>query len=93
MSTNVHAAGQGVDAGKQIVGRQRSIVIDTVVALLGVLITAASVQDSAGQALMEKVAAEHSTVRKTWVAGGRWARLPVATPRISPSETGSPSVL
>ena len=34
-STNVPAAGQGVDAGKRIVGRKRSIVIDTVGLLLG----------------------------------------------------------
>ncbi|AYC44147.1 hypothetical protein DWG14_08456 [Streptomyces griseorubiginosus] len=52
-------------------GRKRSIVIDTVGLLLAVLVTAASVQDSvAGQALIEKVAAEHPTVRKTWVDGG-----------------------
>lgn len=35
------------------------------------LVTAASVQDfDAGQALIEHVAAEHPTVRKTWVDGG-----------------------
>ncbi|MDQ0578136.1 transposase [Streptomyces rishiriensis] len=44
---------------------------DTIGLLLGVLVTAASVQDSiAGQALIEKVAAEHPNVRKTWVDGG-----------------------
>ncbi|WP_405609027.1 IS5 family transposase [Streptomyces sp. NBC_00076] len=70
-SANVPAAGQGIDAGKKIVGRKRSIVIDTVGLLLAVLVTAASVQDSvAGRALIEKVAAEHPTVRKTWVDGG-----------------------
>jgi transposase len=70
-STNVPATDQGIDAGKKIVGRKRSIVIDTVGLLLAVLVTAASVQDSiAGQTLIEKVAAEHPTVRKTWVDGG-----------------------
>jgi transposase len=70
-STNVPAHGQGIEAGKKIAGRKRSIVIDTVGLLLGVLVTAASVQDSiAGQALIEKVAAEHPTIRKTWVDGG-----------------------
>ncbi|MEU3922948.1 IS5 family transposase [Streptomyces sp. NPDC029004] len=70
-STNVPAADQGIDAGKKIVGRKWSIVIDTVGLLLGVLVTAASVQDSiAGLTLIEKVAAEHPTVRKTWVDGG-----------------------
>lgn len=72
-STSVPASGQGIDAGKKIVGRKRSIVTDTLGLLLTVLVTAASVQDSdAGQALVDHVAAEHPTVRKTWVDGG-WA--------------------
>lgn len=70
-STNVPATRQGIDAGKKIVGRKRSIVIDTVGLLLGVLVTAASVQDStAGRTLIEQIAAEHPTIRKTWVDGG-----------------------
>ncbi|MFE9483905.1 IS5 family transposase [Streptomyces spororaveus] len=70
-STNVPASEQGIDAGKKIVGRKRSIVIDTVGLLLAVMVTAASVQDSiAGQTLIERVAAEHPAVRKTWVDGG-----------------------
>ncbi|MFI5817059.1 IS5 family transposase [Streptomyces sp. NPDC051643] len=70
-STNVPAREQGIDAGKKIVGRKRSIVIDTVGLLLQVLVTAASVQDSiAGRTLIERVATEHPTVRKTWVDGG-----------------------
>ncbi|WP_405526463.1 IS5 family transposase [Streptomyces avidinii] len=70
-STNVPACEQGIDAGKKIVGRKRSIVIDTVGLLLAVVVTAVSVQDSiAGQTLIERVAAEHPTVRKTWVDGG-----------------------
>ncbi|MFC8373365.1 transposase, partial [Streptomyces sp. NPDC057239] len=44
---------------------------DTLGLLLAVLVTAASVQDSdAGRALVEHVAVEHPTVRKTWVDGG-----------------------
>ncbi|GAA3281552.1 hypothetical protein Sros01_42840 [Streptomyces roseochromogenus] len=70
-STNVPVCGQGIDAGKKTVGRKRSIVIDTVGLLLAVVVTAASVQDSiVGQILIERVAAEHPTVRKTWVDGG-----------------------
>jgi transposase len=70
-STNVPASEQGIDTGKKIVGRKRNIVIDTVGLRLTVLVTAASVQDStAGRTLIEKVAAEHPTVRKTWVDGG-----------------------
>ncbi|MFD9542466.1 IS5 family transposase [Streptomyces sp. NPDC060022] len=69
-STNVPASEQGIDVGKKIVGRKRSIVIDTVGMLLTVLVTAASVQDSiAGQTLIER-AADHPTVRETWVDGG-----------------------
>ena len=74
-STSVPATGQGTDAAKKIVGRKRSIVTDTL-GLLAVLVTAASVQDSdAGQILVEHVAAEHPTVRKTWVDGGYRQRL------------------
>ncbi|WP_329125119.1 IS5 family transposase [Streptomyces sp. NBC_01353] len=70
-SANFPACEQGIDAGKKIVGRKRSIVIDTVGLLLAVVVTAASVQDSiAGQILIERVAAEHPTVRKTLVDGG-----------------------
>ncbi|MFC9035333.1 transposase [Streptomyces arboris] len=41
-SNSVPAAGQGIDAGKKIVGRKRSIVTDTLGLLLAVLVTAAS---------------------------------------------------
>jgi transposase len=40
-STSVPAAGQGVDAGKKIVGRKRNIVTDTLGLLLAALVTAA----------------------------------------------------
>jgi transposase len=70
-STSVPASSQGIDAGKKIVGRKRSIVTDTLGLLLAVLVTAASVQDSAASAhLIDHVAATHSTVRKVWVDGG-----------------------
>lgn len=55
-STSVHVSGQGVDAGKKIVGRKRSIVTDTLGLLLAVLVTAASVQDSVdGTTLLDRV--------------------------------------
>ncbi len=70
-STSVPAAGQGVDAGKEIVGRKRSIVTHTLGLLLAVLVTAASVQDSvAGAHLLDQVAAGHPGIRKVWVDGG-----------------------
>ncbi|MFF3277553.1 IS5 family transposase [Streptomyces chrestomyceticus] len=70
-STSVPASSQGIDAGKKIVGRKRSIVTDTLGLLLAVLVTAASVQDSAaGARLLDQVAAAHPGLRKVWVDGG-----------------------
>lgn len=70
-STSVLASSQGIDAGKKIVGRKRSIVTDTIGLLLAVLVTAASVQDSnAGTHLLDQVAVEHPRIRKVWVDGG-----------------------
>ena len=70
-SANVPAADQGIDAAKKIVGRKRSIVVDTLGLLLAVLVTAASVQDSvAGTTLIDQIATAHPTVRKAWVDGG-----------------------
>ncbi|CAL9468170.1 IS5 family transposase ISSco3 [Streptomyces sp. enrichment culture] len=70
-STSVPAAGQGIYAGKKIVGRKRNIVTDTLGLLLAVLVTAASVQDSAaGARLLDRVAAGHPGIRKVWVDGG-----------------------
>lgn len=70
-STSVLATSQGVDAGKRIVGRKRSIVTDTIGLLLAVLVTAATVQDSvAGTQLLDRVTAGHPGIRKVWVHGG-----------------------
>ncbi|MFJ2774873.1 IS5 family transposase [Streptomyces sp. NPDC087300] len=70
-STSVPATSQGTDNAKKIVGRKRSIVTDTLGLLLAVLVTAASVQDSnAGTWLLNRIAADHSAIRKTWVDGG-----------------------
>ncbi|MFI2763610.1 IS5 family transposase [Streptomyces echinatus] len=70
-STSVPASSQGIDAGKKIVGRKRSIITDTLGLLLAVLVTAAGVQDSAaGQRLLDQTAAAHPTIRKVWVDGG-----------------------
>ncbi|GAU71288.1 putative transposase [Streptomyces sp. NBRC 110611] len=70
-STNVPAAEQGADAGKKIVGRKRSIVIDTGGLLLTLLVTAANVQDSvAGRTLLDRIAAAYPTIRKGWADRG-----------------------
>ncbi len=79
-------------------GRKRSVVINTVGLLLRVLVTAASVQDSiAGQTLIEKVTAEHPTIRKTWADRGHCQHFvehaATPTPLASPScpATGPPN--
>jgi transposase len=70
-SGNVGELSQGIDAGKKIKGRKRHIATDTLGLLLAVLVTAASVQDSAGgQELLDAIATEHPTVAVTWVDGG-----------------------
>lgn len=70
-SANVPLAGQGVDAAKKIVGRKRHIATDALGLLPAVVVTAASVQDSAaGTRLLDQLTAEHPTIGKAWVDGG-----------------------
>ncbi|WP_327092431.1 IS5 family transposase [Nonomuraea sp. NBC_01738] len=70
-SGNVGEASQGIDAGKKIKGRKRHIATDTLGLLLAVLVTAASVQDSAGgREVLNVLAAEQAGVSRVWVDGG-----------------------
>ncbi|GHE69348.1 DDE transposase [Streptomyces longispororuber] len=70
-SANMHLAGQGTDAGKRIMGRKRHLGCDTLGLLLTVLVTAASVSDTAaGVRLLSRIAAAHPRVRKAWVDAG-----------------------
>ncbi|MFE2019145.1 IS5 family transposase [Streptomyces sp. NPDC059499] len=70
-STNVPAREQGADVGKRIVGRKRSIIIDTTGLMLTVLVTAASIQDSvAGERLLNRLAVDHPGLRKGWADRG-----------------------
>lgn len=70
-SCNVSESSQGIDAGKKIKGRKRHIATDVLGLLLVVIVTAASVQDSAaGQQVLDRIAVEHPTVSMTWVDGG-----------------------
>ncbi|AEV86907.1 transposase [Actinoplanes sp. SE50] len=70
-SCNVRESEQGIDAAKKIKGRKRHIATDTLGLLLAVVVTAASVSDSAaGKGLLSTLAAEHPTVSKVWVDGG-----------------------
>ncbi|WP_051105826.1 IS5 family transposase [Parafrankia discariae] len=63
----VPAATQGIDPGKKIVGRKRTIIVDTLGLLLTVLVTTASTSDSrAGLHLLTTLAATHPRIRKAW---------------------------
>ncbi|MCP2353614.1 transposase [Nonomuraea thailandensis] len=66
-STNVPATSQGYDAGKKIAGRKRTIITDTLGLLLAVLVTAASLSDSAaGLPLLVTAATDRPTLTKAW---------------------------
>ncbi|MEV0375721.1 IS5 family transposase [Streptomyces sp. NPDC050636] len=70
-SSNVAESDQGIDAGKKIKGRKRHLATDTLGLLLAVIVTAASVQDTAGgRHLLDNVASSHPQVAKVWVDGG-----------------------
>lgn len=70
-SANVPVRDQGVDTNKKIVGRKRNVVIDTTGLLLTVLVSAASIQDSAaGETLLDRIAATYPTLRKDWADRG-----------------------
>ncbi len=70
-SANVHLANQGTDAGKRIIGRKRHLGCDTLGLLLTVLVTAASVSDTAaGVTLLTRIAAAHPRITKAWVDAG-----------------------
>ncbi|MGA5198713.1 IS5 family transposase [Streptomyces exfoliatus] len=70
-SGNVAEASQGIDAGKKIKGRKRHLITDTLGLVLAVLVTAASVHDSAGgKQVLTELAAAHPSVTKVWADGG-----------------------
>lgn len=70
-SANVPESGQGIDAGKKIKGRKRHMVTDFLGLVLAVVITAASVSDTAGgRALVDRIAADHPSVAELLVDNG-----------------------
>lgn len=70
-SANVPETSQGIDAGKKIKGRKRHLITDTLGLVLAVLVTAASVHDTAGgKLLLDDLAAAHPSVSKVWADGG-----------------------
>lgn len=67
----VGADSRGYDGGKQINGRKRHVVVDTLGLLLGVMVTAADVGDRiAAQVLLARVADAHHRLELVWADGG-----------------------
>jgi putative transposase len=61
---------RGYDAGKQVKGRKRHVVVDTLGLVLTVLVTAASVSDPAGARLvMGRLGGAGKKLRRLWVDG------------------------
>ena len=61
---------RGFDAGKQINGRKRHILVDTMGLLLAVVVTAASVSDPAGaRRLFTRLGGACKKLRRIWVDG------------------------
>ncbi|WNZ07355.1 IS5 family transposase [Streptomyces sp. 11x1] len=62
---------RGYDGGKQINGRKRHVVVDTLGLLLGVMVTSADVGDrAAAQVLLARVADAHHRLALVWADGG-----------------------
>lgn len=61
---------RGYDAGKQVVGRKRHILVDTMGLLLAAVVTAASTSDPAGaRLLLQSLGGFCKNLRKIWVDG------------------------
>jgi len=66
-----HGGEVGYDAGKQIKGRKRHLLVDTLGLLLGVAVTAANCPERKGaQAVLSRVADWFTRLRRLWVDGG-----------------------
>ncbi|RPF30380.1 IS4 family transposase [Streptomyces sp. TLI_185] len=75
-SANAAESTQGIDAGKKIKGRKRHLITDTLGLVLAVIVTAASVHDSAGgKQLLTELATAHPSVTKVWADGGYQGRV------------------
>lgn len=62
---------RGYDSGKQVKGRKRHLLVDTLGLLLVVVVTAASVQDRDGaQTLLARLTGACKKLRRVWVDGG-----------------------
>jgi len=62
---------RGYDKGKQVNGRKRHLLVDTIGLLLAVVVTAASVSDPAGARLLfQRLGGGCKKLRRIWVDGG-----------------------
>jgi putative transposase len=70
VKTSAVAAERGFDKGKQVNGRKRHLLVDTLGLLLAVAVTAASVSDPAGARLLfGRLGGATKKLRKVWVDG------------------------
>lgn len=70
VKTTGHGQDRGYDAGKQVKGRKRHLVVDTLGLLLLVMVTSASVQDRDGGAqLCDETHQHFPRLRKMWADG------------------------
>jgi putative transposase len=61
---------RGYDSGKQVMGRKRHVLVDTLGLLLAVVVTAASTSDAAGARLVcRRLGGASKQLRKVWVDG------------------------
>src|SRR5258708_19389544 len=72
----VARASRGFDAGKKINGRKRHIAVDVMGLLLGIVVTAPSVQDRDGaRALLWRLRSSFRTLTLVWADGGYAGKL------------------
>jgi putative transposase len=71
VKTTAIAGIRGYDSGKQVKGRKRHLLVDTLGLLLAVVVTAASVQDRDGAKLLfQRLGGACKKLRLVWVDGG-----------------------
>jgi putative transposase len=70
VKTTGHGEARGYDAGKQVKGRKRHIIVDTLGLLLLVMVTSASLQDrDGGVDLCDEVQQKYPSIKKLWADG------------------------
>lgn len=76
VKTGDQGGARGFDAGKQVIGRKRHLLVDTMGLLLGVLVTAASVQDRDGaKEVFAQAEGKYPRLRKIWADGSYAGKL------------------